>query len=150
LSKNNFPFFFLVILIFTQLILGAFVSGLDAGKIYQTWPLMDDNYFPNDLITPDIKSLADFDNHSLVQFYHRNLAYLIIVYSLLLSLYIYRKKIIFLYKPIKILLLVLSAQIILGIFTLISGLNIFLASAHQIFSVLLILSALNLYYYVTK
>ena len=37
-------------------------------------------------------------------------------------------------------------QIILGVFTLISGLNIFLASLHQITSVLLILSALNLYY----
>ena len=149
--ENNSIFFqILILIIFIQIVLGAFVSGLDAGKIYQTWPLMGSNYFPNDLIILDIKSLADFDNHSLIQFYHRNLAYLIIVYSLLLSLYIYRKKIIFLYKPIKILLLVLSAQIILGIFTLTSGLNIFLASAHQIFSVLLILSALNLHFYVAK
>ena len=29
--------------------MGAFVSGLDAGKIYQTWPLMGNNYFPDDL-----------------------------------------------------------------------------------------------------
>ena len=27
---------------------GAFVSGLDAGKLYQTWPLMNTTYFPND------------------------------------------------------------------------------------------------------
>ena len=27
-------------IIFVQIIIGAFVSGLDAGKIYQTWPLM--------------------------------------------------------------------------------------------------------------
>ena len=37
-NKNNLPIFFLIFLIFTQIILGAFVSGLDAGKIYQTWP----------------------------------------------------------------------------------------------------------------
>ena len=46
----------------------------------------------------------------------------------------------------KILFLVLFIQAILGIFTLISGLNIYLASAHQITSVLLVLSALNLYF----
>ena len=39
-SKNNLPFQFLIFLIFFQIIIGAFVSGLDAGKIYQTWPLM--------------------------------------------------------------------------------------------------------------
>ena len=44
-----FHFKYLIFLIFIQIILGAFVSGLDAGKIYQTWPLMGNNYFPNDL-----------------------------------------------------------------------------------------------------
>ena len=44
---------------FLQIILGAFVSGLDAGKIYQTWPLMNLSYFPSDVI---IKNLNDFEN----------------------------------------------------------------------------------------
>ena len=46
--KRNFHLFFYFINFF-QIIIGAFVSGLDAGKIYQTWPLMNDNYFPNDI-----------------------------------------------------------------------------------------------------
>ena len=39
------PNFFLF-LIFIQILLGAFVSGLDAGKIYNSWPLMNTSYFP--------------------------------------------------------------------------------------------------------
>ena len=39
---------FFLLLIFTQIIVGAFVSGMDAGKIYNSWPLMGSTYFPND------------------------------------------------------------------------------------------------------
>ena len=142
----NIPFLFLIFLIFLQIIMGAFVSGLDAGKIYQTWPLMGNDYFPNDLFLYKFINYVEFNNHSLVQFYHRNLAYLIVVYFVLLNLYIYKKKILFLYNSLKITSIILLLQIGLGIFTLISGLNIYLASAHQIFSLLLILSVINLYY----
>ena len=142
----NIPFLFLIFLIFLQIIMGAFVSGLDAGKIYQTWPLMGNDYFPNDLFLYKFINYVEFNNHSLVQFYHRNLAYLIVVYFVLLNLYIYKKKILFLYNSLKITSIILLLQIGLGIFTLISGLNIYLASMHQITSVLLILSAINLYF----
>ena len=145
-SNSNLPFIILIFLILFQVIIGAFVSGLDAGKIYQTCPMMGNNYFPNDIVLDNLKFIVEFNNHSLVQFYHRNMAYLLILYVLILSIFIYVKRIIFLYKPLKILLFILFAQAILGIFTLLSGLNIFLASSHQITSVLLVFSALNLYY----
>ena len=35
--------------------MGAFVSGLDAGKIYQSWPLMGNTYVPNDILYITIK-----------------------------------------------------------------------------------------------
>ena len=41
------PLFFLFI-IFCQIIIGAFVSGMDAGQIYNSWPLMGSSYFPDD------------------------------------------------------------------------------------------------------
>ena len=41
-------------MIFVQIIMGAFVSGLDAGRIYQTWPLMGNSFFPNDLVYKDL------------------------------------------------------------------------------------------------
>ncbi len=149
-TTYNLPFLLLVFLILLQVILGAFVSGLDAGKIFQTWPRMGESYFPNDLNLNNYKDSINFNNHSLVQFYHRSLAYLIILYVLFLSAFIYKKKLNNLYKSLKILILFLLFQILLGIFTLVSGLNIYLASAHQITSVLLVLSALNLYYHRTK
>jgi len=150
ISKDNLPFQLLILLIFIQIILGAFVSGLDAGKIYQTWPKMGNYFIPNDLILNDYYKIFEFDNHSLVQFYHRNLAYLIIIYSLFLTLIIFKKKFTNLYKSSFILLFFLFLQVVLGIITLISGLNIYLASSHQITSVLLILSAINLYFLKVK
>ena len=145
-SKNNLPFQILILLILIQIMIGAFVSGLDAGNIYQTWPLMGSNYVPDDLSFKKIVNIFDLNNHSLVQFYHRNLAYLIIFYVIFLSKYIFKNKISILYKALRILLFILFLQVILGIYTLLSGLNIYLASLHQITSVLLIFSALNLYF----
>ena len=145
-SKNNLPYLILIIIIFFQIIMGAFVSGLDAGLLHQTWPLMGNNFFPDDIILIDLMNLLNFNEHSLVQFYHRNLAYLISVYIILFSIYIFRKKLVNLYKPLKILIFALVLQILLGIFTLLSGLNIYLASAHQIISVVLVFSSINLYY----
>ena len=149
-SINNLPFQILILIIFIQIIMGAFVSGLDAGKIYQTWPLMGNNYFPNDFFLKTYRDVFKLDNHSLVQFYHRNLAYLIILYSLILTIFIYKKEISKLYNPLKILIIILFLQVALGVYTLISGLNIYLASMHQLTSVLLVFSALNLYYFRVK
>ena len=63
-----------------------------------------------------------------------------------LVIFIYINKLNELYKSLKIVLLFLFLQAILGVLTLVSELNIYLASFHQITSVLLIFSALNLYY----
>ena len=146
LSNNNLPFQIFILLVFIQIIMGAFVSGLDAGQIYQTWPMMGNTYFPDDLFLKKFSDIFKMDTHSLVQFYHRNLAYLIILYALFLAIFIYKRQVSNLYNSLNILLFFLILQIALGIFTLISGLNIFLASLHQITSVFLVFSALNLYY----
>jgi cytochrome c oxidase assembly protein subunit 15 len=149
-TYKNLPYLILIFLIFLQIVLGAFVSGLDAGRIYQTWPLMGYSYVPDDIILQNLNNIFNFNNHSLVQFYHRNLAYFLTIYILALGSYIYKNDLKFLYYPLKLLILVLLLQIFLGILTLISGLNIYLASAHQISSVLLVFSAINLYYLKAK
>jgi len=145
-AKKNIIFQILFFLILLQVILGAFVSGLDAGKIYQTWPLMGHSLVPNDLILKNFNNFFDFNNHSLVQFYHRNLAYFITIYIFILGIYIYKKKIKKIYYSFNLMIFFLIIQVILGVLTLLSGLNIYLASAHQIGSVLLILGSINLYY----
>ena len=104
------------------------------------------SFFPDDLDYKNLGTYVDFDSHSLVQFYHRKLAYFISIYMFLISFIILKTKSKKLYKPLITMLTFLFLQISLGIYTLISGLNIYLASAHQITSILLVFSALYLYY----
>ena len=147
---NSFiPLFFLV-LIFIQIVVGAFVSGMDAGKIYNSWPYMGNSYFPNDNDLINLFSLSAFSDPSLVQFMHRNLAYVILVSYLIIFYKIYKNKMIDLYKSINILGCFILLQIILGIFTLIYGAQIYIASMHQISSIFLVSSCIYFFYLNTK
>ena len=79
-----FPLSFLFV-IFLQISIGAFVSGMDAGKIYNSWPLMGNSIFPDDNNLSNLFKLSAFSDPSLVQFIHRKLAYLIgLIYLYLL------------------------------------------------------------------
>jgi cytochrome c oxidase assembly protein subunit 15 len=137
----------LIILLFIQIIIGAFVSGLDAGKIYQTWPLMNDNFFPNDFKITKFNDLFNFDNHSWVQFLHRINAYLILLLVILFGFKLMITKNFTLLKPYLLVLFGIFIQSILGIFTLISNLNIVIASLHQISSIFLMIFSIKLYYW---
>ena len=133
-------------LLFLQLIIGAFVSGMDAGKVYNTWPLMGSSYFPDDSQFIEFLNVSVFDNPSIVQFIHRNLAYLIVgIYIYILFIIIRDENKIF-RMPMIIIGISLFLQVILGIFTIISGVKILYASLHQINSILIILSTLYFLY----
>ena len=129
-------------LLFLQLIIGAFVSGMDAGKIYNTWPLMGVNYFPDDSSFKEFLYLKVFDNPSIVQFIHRNLAYLIVVFYALIFFKVINSGNKKFYKPVIIIGLSLGLQIFLGVITILSGVKMLFASLHQINSILIILSTL--------
>ena len=146
---SNIPFIFLV-LIFIQIIVGAFVSGMDAGKIYNSWPLMDSTYFPNDSNFRDLFKLSAFSDPSLVQFMHRNLAYLITIFYVFIFFKIYKNRLVNLYRTVNILGLFIILQIILGIFTVIYGAQIYIAAMHQLSSVFLVSSSLYFLYINTK
>ena len=144
-----FPIGFLI-LIFIQIVIGAFVSGMDAGKIYNSWPLMGNTYFPNDNILPNLFKLSAFNDPSLVQFIHRNLAYVILTFYALVFYKIYKNKKFDLYKSINILGCIIFLQIILGIMTVIYGAQIYIASMHQISSIFLVSSSIYFFYINTK
>ncbi len=133
-------------LIFIQLIIGAFVSGMDAGKIYNTWPLMGSSYFPDDSRLNEFLNISVFDNPSIVQFIHRNLAYLIIIVYLYIFYFIYILENRKLLKSFIFIGLTLLLQVLLGVVTILSGVKILYASLHQINSILIILSTLYFLY----
>ena len=139
-----FKFFF--ILLFTQLIIGAFVSGMDAGKLYNTWPLMGSSYFPDDSKFIEFLNINFFDNPSIVQFVHRNLAYLIVIIYIYLLILVFRDTNKIFRKPIIIIGVSIFLQVVLGVVTLLSGVKIIYASLHQINSILIILSSLYFLY----
>ena len=143
--KFGLPLIFLS-LIYLQIVIGAFVSGMDAGQIYNSWPLMGSNYFPDDNEHLNLFKLSAFSDPSLVQFMHRNLAYLIFFFYLFLMIKIYLNKLNNLYFSINLLGLLLLIQIILGIFTLLYGAQIILASMHQISSIFLVSSSVYFLY----
>jgi len=145
----SIPFVFLL-LIFFQITIGAFVSGMDAGQIYNSWPFMGSSYFPDDNKIINIFKLSAFSNPSLVQFMHRNLAYLILIFYLIILIKIYKKKLVNLYFAINLVGLILFVQIFLGIFTLLYGAQIVLASMHQISSIFLVSSSVYLLFLNTK
>jgi len=88
--NKNLPIIFLL-LILIQIIIGAFVSGMDAGKIYNSWPLMGSGFFPDDNSIKNLFKLSVFNDPSLVQFIHRFLAYLILLFYLIILIKIYKK-----------------------------------------------------------
>ena len=151
LNKINplIPFFFLI-LIFLQIIFGAFVSGMDAGKIYNSWPLMGNTYFPNDNSLKNLFKLSALSEPSLVQFIHRNLAYIIGIYYLYIFYKIYKNKFYDLYKSVNILGFFIVLQIILGIFTILYGAQIYISSMHQLSSIFLVSSCVYFFYLNTK
>ncbi len=147
ISKLNFfyPITFLI-LIFLQIIIGAFVSGMDAGLIYNSWPMMGDTYFPDDNKFFNLFNIAALSDASLVQFLHRNLAYVILFFYFLILFKIYRNKYKNFFLAINILGILLFSQVILGILTLLNGAQIFLASMHQLSSIFLVSSSVYFLY----
>ncbi len=143
------PLFFLL-LIFTQIVIGAFVSGMDAGKIYNSWPLMGDTYFPNDNTFLNLFELSAFSDPSLVQFMHRNLAYVITIFYLFIVYKIYKNKILDLYKSVNFLGFFIILQIILGIFTVLNNAHLFIAALHQISSIFLVSASIYFLYINTR
>jgi len=146
-KKINFNLTILfLLLVFLQIAIGAFVSGMDAGKVYNSWPLMGSSYFPNDSSIGDLVNLEAFNEPSLVQFMHRNLAYLIFIFYLLILFVVYKNNIQSLYKATKIIGFILIVQIVLGILTLLSGAQMIVSSMHQISSIFLVSSSVYFVY----
>ena len=142
----SLPNIFLFLLI-VQISIGALVSGLDAGKIYTTWPLMNQNFFPDDSNLNDLLSVSLFEIPSIVQFIHRNFAYLILLIFLFMAYIVYSNDKFFYYrKNIIVISCFLTFQIFLGILTILYGAQIALSSLHQIGSIFLITASIFLVY----
>ena len=130
LYKSTLILFFVLI---AQIIYGAFVAGLDAGQIYNTWPKMYEKWIAESVyaMTPLWQNFVY--GMSGVQFVHRYLAiaiFLIVAYMYLKS----RKTEMLNIQTIAInsLSIIVLLQVVLGVFTLTYGVPIWLGVIHQL------------------
>jgi len=141
---SNLLLLFILKLIVLQIILGAFLSGLDGGLIYNSWPDMNGNFFPNDVGFKDVANTQLFNNASIVQFLHRFTAYLLLFFIIILNYIFIKNKLNF--KDIIFFDIAILVQVFLGIITLVSGVEIKYASLHQLGSIFVLTSYLIILY----
>ena len=137
---SNLLLFFILKLIVLQIIIGSFLSGLDGALIYNTWPGMNGAFFPNDVDSKDYLSSQLFYNPSIIQFFHRLTAYILLFFIIILNYLFFKTRLNL--KNILLFDFAILLQIFLGIITLLSGAEIKYASLHQFGSIFVLSSYL--------
>lgn len=137
-QDNNVSFmrkWVLVLLIVTivQIIYGAFVAGLNAGLVMNTWPKMGDEWISSSVTAIEPLWLNFIDGIGGVQFVHRYLAFIVVGLVLFLLLKSTKFDLNELQKKSLITLLcVVFLQFLLGIFTLLMAVPVWLGVIHQV------------------
>lgn len=122
-------------LLLVQLVLGAFVAGLNAGYAYDTWPLMGDSLFPAGVAWLQPLWSNFVDNPIVVQFIHRWWAFVVLGAVIVLARRAKRMG----NRAASIAIhSAVGTQILLGIATLLTGVDIHVAVAHQAVGALLV------------
>lgn len=129
-------------LIFVQSGLGALVAGLKAGLTHNTWPLMDGKLVPDGLASHTPWYLNFFENVTTTQFDHRVVAYVVVVLALVHLVSLIRsaddERVV---GSAALLAVCLLAQMLIGIWTLLSGVPLALGLAHQAGAAIVIAAA---------
>lgn len=127
------------LLVYFQIILGAFVAGLRAGYTYNTWPLMDGRFVPRGYFAgaPGLNDL--FETIEAVQFNHRIGAYLVVAAAFAFFVWARKSAVA---KRAGLVAAIAAAQMSLGVWTLVAGAPIGLGLAHQAGALALLAAAL--------
>jgi cytochrome c oxidase assembly protein subunit 15 len=119
-----------------QLFFGALVAGLDAGLVTDQWPLMNGRFFPGTSQAGEGFFFALFNDPAIVHFFHRWWAWVVVAGLIVLARAVRgldRRASIAIHAAF-------GLQILLGIATVMSGVNIVLAGLHQLTGALLLVA----------
>ncbi len=138
-SRLSVVFFFLLII---QITYGGFTAGLKAGHVSDTWPLMLGKLIPPNLFSSLINII---ENPFTIVFIHRWFAFVVLA-AVIYIYYVARKHNYQsdLFNGLQWLIAAVSLQIILGILTILSYVNIVIALLHQAGAIALF--ALGIYF----
>lgn len=122
---------------FLQILLGALVAGIDAGRTYTDWPLMGGQFFPAQAFALEPFWSNFFENPGLVQFIHRMSGYLLAVFGVVVWLRGRRSAHAATRLAFNAAMAALALQIVLGIMTVLYEAQMHVALTHQALAVLL-------------
>ena len=125
---------------FLQILLGALVAGIDAGRGFPTWPDMNGQFFPADAFyVPGGGGVwhAFFENPGLVQFMHRMAGYLLFAFGIVVWLRGRHSAHAATRGSFHAVMAMLVAQMVLGIITVLTAAHMHIAITHQIGAVIL-------------
>ena len=125
-------------ILFIQLLFGAWVAGLNAGYVANTWPLMNDRFYPEGVDTTQGVFFALVNDPYLTHFVHRWWAWVAVAALLLLARRVKKAGV---HGASAAIHSTFGIQIILGIATVMTGVNIVLAVSHQAVGALVVASA---------
>jgi heme a synthase len=128
---------FAAIILFIQLLLGAWVAGLNAGYISNSWPLMNERFYPAGVDWGQGALFALTHDPFLMHFLHRWWAWIVFAVLLVVAGKVKRAG----NRRASIAIhATLGTQILLGIATVVFNMNIVLAVLHQAAGALLVAS----------
>lgn len=134
--------FGLTLLLLLQIALGGLVAGSRAGLVHNTWPSMDGVLIPSSAalfsVQPWIENFVD--NHTLVQFNHRLVAYLLVAAALLHALDAWARAPSAAARRALAAAGLIIAQAALGIATLLLHVPLAAALAHQVFAMIVLIA----------
>ncbi|WP_069299156.1 heme A synthase [Neptunicoccus sediminis] len=133
----------MLLLVFAQILLGALVAGIDAGRGYIDWPLMNGEFLPSESFDYVPLWTNFFENPALVQFNHRMLGYLVLLGALYLWYSARGSAILATRRAALIALVMVVAQMVMGIVTVMHAAPVHLAIFHLVGAVIVIVSILH-------
>jgi heme a synthase len=124
---------------FLQILLGALVAGIDAGRAFPTWPDMNGRFFPADAFyVPGRPAWAAFfENPGLVQFIHRTSGYLLLAFGVVVWMRGRQSAHLATRRAFHLVMAVLVVQMLVGIWTVLTAATLHVALTHQLGAVLL-------------
>lgn len=120
-----------------QILIGALVAGIDAGRTYNDWPLMAGAFLPPFPFELEPVWRNFFENAGLVQFIHRITAYLLFAYGLFVWLQGRKSAHSATRFAFNAVMAVLALQVVWGIITVLYGAPVYIALVHQGLAVVL-------------
>ena len=127
----------LVVLAFVQILIGALVAGIDAGRNYPDWPLMAGGFFPPDPFGLQPVWRNFFEDDGLVQFMHRMAGYILFAYGLFVWSRARRSGNSRTKFAFNVMMAVMLLQVVLGIATVMYSAPWHIAIVHQLGAVIL-------------